>query len=65
MRSHMQKKQNRHGPLGIRIGVWLTVFGLLVLGVLPLSLVHHRNARRTDPAAYGSPDPRLRKRLGS
>jgi len=54
----MLKKQKSDDLFGIRIGVWLTVVGLLLLGVLPLSLLHRRNAWPPEQAAYGSPDLR-------
>jgi hypothetical protein len=52
MRQPIAHNNKAGGPLGIRSGVWLIVFGLLLLCVLTISLsYHHAYSRSGDIAS--------------
>jgi hypothetical protein len=47
MRQRIEQKKKADGPLGIRTGVWLTVFGLVLVCLLTISLSQRHSSRPT------------------
>ena len=45
MRQRIEQKKKADGPLGVRIGVWFTVFGLVFACVLTISLSQRHSSR--------------------
>jgi len=51
MRDGIKQNNKADGPLGIRTGVWLVVFGLLLVCVLTISLPRRHTSVPTPEAA--------------
>ena len=51
MRHCIEQKDKADGPLGIRIGVWLSVFGMVLVCLLAISLSQRQSSRPTTETA--------------
>lgn len=56
MRSRIVQNEKNGAPLGIRTGVWLTVFGLLLLCMVAISLSRRSTTRPAGETASSSGD---------
>ena len=57
MRERIQQNKKADCPLGIRTGVWLIVFGSVLVSVLTINLSRHHTSQPTrDTASEALPD---------
>ena len=55
MRQRIEQNEKPDGLFGVRVGVWLTAFGLMTACVLTIELSRHTSRPKTETASQGVP----------